>query len=66
VSPRPYKDAWPLEEAIAEIQAQAGKHFDPALVEAFMDIVRPAYAKLYPGLVVGPAGQRDAVAGALA
>jgi response regulator RpfG family c-di-GMP phosphodiesterase len=66
VSPRPYKDAWPLEEAIAEITAQSGKHFDPELVTAFLEIVRPAYAKLYPGLVVGPAGQREAVAGALA
>lgn len=32
---RPYKRAWTLDEARAEIQAQSGRHFDPACVEAF-------------------------------
>jgi putative two-component system response regulator len=40
VSARPYKPAWPLERAIAEIRAGAGTHFDPALVEPFIAIVR--------------------------
>lgn len=35
---RPYKDPWPIEKAFAEIKAGAGKHFDPALVEAFLKI----------------------------
>lgn len=34
-SKRPYKHAWPVEEAIAEIDRQSGTHFDPALVDAF-------------------------------
>ena len=29
---RPYKKAWPVADAVAHIQAQAGQHFDPALV----------------------------------
>lgn len=30
---RPYKEAWPLEKILSHIEAQAGKHFDPALIE---------------------------------
>jgi putative two-component system response regulator len=33
---RPYKRAWPLEEAMAEIRSQSGTLFDPALVELFL------------------------------
>lgn len=34
-SVRPYKPAWPIEAARAEIVACSGSHFDPACVEAF-------------------------------
>lgn len=34
-SVRPYKQAWPLDKAYAEIVACSGTHFDPACVEAF-------------------------------
>jgi len=34
-SERPYKQAWPLERAYAEIVAGSGSHFDPACVTAF-------------------------------
>ncbi|WP_457336057.1 HD domain-containing phosphohydrolase [Rhizobacter sp. P5_C2] len=34
---RPYKAAWPLHLAIREISAQAGTHFDPAVVSAMTD-----------------------------
>lgn len=34
-SERPYKKAWPLEDAMAHISEQAGRHFDPALVPLF-------------------------------
>lgn len=36
---RPYKRAWTQEEAIAEIRAQSGQHFDPRVVEAFLSVV---------------------------
>jgi response regulator RpfG family c-di-GMP phosphodiesterase len=35
---RPYKPAWNEERALAEIMSEAGKHFDPRLVEAFATI----------------------------
>ena len=38
-SPRPYKEAWPLEKAVALFQDQAGKHFDPMLVDVFLGIL---------------------------
>ena len=34
---RPYKKAWPLNEAVAYIREQRGKHFDPQLVELFLE-----------------------------
>jgi len=33
---RPYKKAWPLEDALAEIKSQSGRLFDPKLVEMFL------------------------------
>lgn len=32
---RPYKKAWPAEDAIDHINREKGKHFDPKLVDAF-------------------------------
>ena len=37
---RPYKPAWNEDRALAEIDAQAGAHFDPRIVEAFHTIDR--------------------------
>ena len=37
---RPYKSAWPPEEALAYIQKQSGAQFDPLLVEVFLPLVR--------------------------
>ena len=34
-SQRPYKPAWPIEEAYAEVVRSSGSHFDPACVAAF-------------------------------
>ncbi|CAB1369287.1 bacteriohemerythrin [Denitratisoma oestradiolicum] len=34
-SHRPYKEAWPVNEAIQWIHGQAGKKFDPVVVDAF-------------------------------
>lgn len=36
-SVRPYKNAWPIKEALALLRNESGQHFDPQLVEAFMD-----------------------------
>lgn len=33
---RPYKQAWSPEEALAEIEALAGRQFDPRVVQAFL------------------------------
>jgi putative nucleotidyltransferase with HDIG domain len=38
VSPRPYKEAWPVPDALAEIASQSGRQFDPQLVEAFLGL----------------------------
>jgi putative two-component system response regulator len=35
-SARPYKPAWPLEQAVAYLEEQRGRHFDPALVDLFL------------------------------
>jgi PAS domain S-box-containing protein/putative nucleotidyltransferase with HDIG domain len=36
VSERPYKPAWLLPQVRAELAAQSGRHFDPAVVAAFL------------------------------
>ncbi len=38
-SNRPYKKAWSLEDAVAEIESSAGTHFDPDLVPRFLAIL---------------------------
>lgn len=43
---RPYKQAWDEDRALAEINAQAGAHFDPRVVEAFHTIDRRALNEL--------------------
>ena len=35
---RAYKDAWRLDDAVDEIKQQSGKKFDPAVVQAFLEI----------------------------
>ncbi|UBV44610.1 HD domain-containing protein (plasmid) [Deinococcus taeanensis] len=47
---RPSKAAWPLQQAVLEIRAQAGRHFDPAVVAAF-----ERSAPALPGLGADPA-----------
>jgi putative two-component system response regulator len=36
---RPYKPAWPVEQAVALIRKAAGTQFDPRVVEAFLEIL---------------------------
>jgi len=35
-SVRPYKPAWPSEQAFDYLRSQSGRHFDPRMVEAFL------------------------------
>jgi putative two-component system response regulator len=36
---RPYKTAWPVAEAISEIEKQRAKQFDPEIVDAFLRVI---------------------------
>ena len=38
-SERPYKKAWPVDEAVAYINENSGSHFDPALVPLFNGVL---------------------------
>jgi putative two-component system response regulator len=39
LSGRPYKEPWPLAEALAELRRERGRHFDPTVVDAFLGVV---------------------------
>ena len=39
---RPYKPAWPVADAIAEIDRQRGRQFDPGVVDAFLRVIEHA------------------------
>jgi putative two-component system response regulator len=39
---RPYKRAWSLEETLAEVRRQTGRHFDPQVVDALLQLLEPA------------------------
>jgi response regulator RpfG family c-di-GMP phosphodiesterase len=45
ISERPYKKAWPVEEALAEIERMSGGAFEPRLVEVFLREVAPELAR---------------------
>ena len=36
---RPYKQAWPTDRAVEEIKSLSGTHFDPAVVDAFLEVI---------------------------
>jgi HD-GYP domain-containing protein (c-di-GMP phosphodiesterase class II) len=40
ISRRPYKEPWPLEKALEEIENQSGKQFDPKAVYAFLTLYK--------------------------
>lgn len=39
ISERVYKKAWSVDQAVDEIRSQQGKHFDPEIVQAFLDVL---------------------------
>jgi putative nucleotidyltransferase with HDIG domain len=39
LSDRPYRQAWSQAEVVAHIRQESGKHFDPQVVTAFLDLV---------------------------
>ncbi|GGL04259.1 phosphohydrolase [Deinococcus radiotolerans] len=43
-SERPYKPAWTAGAALAELRAQTGRQFDPALVSVFVDLIESELA----------------------
>lgn len=38
-SKRPYKKPWPVEQAIVEIKNKSGTQFEPAIVDAFLELI---------------------------
>jgi putative two-component system response regulator len=62
-SERPYKKAWPVEQAVQTVEASAGSHFDPDLIPAFRAVladmltVRDRYAEA-PETVSSEAAKR--------
>ncbi|MEP0815291.1 MAG: response regulator [bacterium] len=38
-SERPYKRAWPMDEALEEIRRLSGTHFEPAVVDVFFEVL---------------------------
>lgn len=46
VSKRPYKEPWPFNEALQLLERERGKHFDPALLDAFAGIAHTVYMQI--------------------
>jgi CHASE2 domain-containing sensor protein len=46
LSDRPYKEPWPVHEALDQLRRERGQHFDPAVVDAFLAIVDDLDPKL--------------------
>jgi HD-GYP domain-containing protein (c-di-GMP phosphodiesterase class II) len=47
LSPRPYKDAWPLRDVIRELASLRATHLDPALVDAFLPLAADLHAEWF-------------------
>jgi CHASE2 domain-containing sensor protein len=47
LSPRPYKEPWSIDDAIAEIERLRGLQFDPDLVDAFLPLARDLHREWF-------------------
>jgi len=47
LSPRPYKEAWPLVDVMRELASLRGTHLDPALVDAFLPLAPDLHAECF-------------------
>ena len=57
---RPYKRAWQAEEALAEIEFNAGSQFDPRVVDSLREVLRYGYLDLEPQeSLAGSSAKRD-------
>jgi CHASE2 domain-containing sensor protein len=62
LSRRPYKEPWPLEDALEELHRERGEHFDPTVVDAFLEMVEGLDPLLLASHEASPAkGRRAAV-----
>jgi putative two-component system response regulator len=43
---RPYKEAWPIGEALAELDRERGRQFDPQLVDAFLRVIEGGWTPI--------------------
>ena len=48
---RPYKEAWPVEEALTEMKRLSGCLFDPKILEAFLEIQQAKASPIRPGTI---------------
>lgn len=48
LSVRPYKDPWPIDDVIAELERVRGTHLDPRLVDAFLPMARELHRDYFP------------------
>lgn len=60
VNERPYKRAWPVADALAEMASQSDKHFCPVVLAAFLELDHAALLAGRPG--TGPTPSVDFVA----
>jgi HD-GYP domain-containing protein (c-di-GMP phosphodiesterase class II) len=47
LSPRPYKEAWPLADVMRELAGLRGTHLDPALVDAFLPLAPDLHTECF-------------------
>jgi cyclic di-GMP phosphodiesterase len=45
---RPYKEAWAIEQAVAELRRLRGRQFDPAVIDAFLKLDLACLIELKP------------------